>query len=295
MPNAQTQYQLEVADIALVLAIARAGTLPATASRLGVDTSTVFRSLARIEKSLGQRLFERTRSGYCATDLALGLMQHAERIEIELEAARAASNARRDTIDGTVRITSTDTLLYGLLMPTLGALVDAHPLLQLELSATNELANLTKRDADIALRATKRPPDHLVGRHLGPIRAAVFGPRARRGAKRREIDLSAAPWIAPDDALPDHPSVLWRRRHQPKAAVRLKVNSILAVMAGVTQGLGVGILPLFMTQARTDVLQLTEALDECETQLWLLTHSESRHLHRVSTVVAFLTRTIRLD
>lgn len=158
MPNAQTQYQLEVADIALVLAIARAGTLPATASRLGVDTSTVFRSLARIEKSLGQRLFERTRSGYCATDLALGLMQRAERIEIELEAARAASNARRDTIDGTVRITSTDTLLYGLLMPTLGALVDAHPLLQLELSATNELANLTKRDADIALRATKRPP-----------------------------------------------------------------------------------------------------------------------------------------
>ena len=293
--SASTQYHLEAADLALVLAVARAGTLAATATRLAVDASTGFRALRRIEKSLGQSLFERTRSGYRPTDLAVELIQHAERIEAELEAARGASNARRGSVSGTVRITTTDTVLYGLVLPALGALSAAHPLLQLDLAAANELANLTKRDADIALRATKRPPEHLVGRHLGPIRAAVFGPAPQRSRKSRPIDLAQQPWIAPDDALPEHPSVQWRRRHQPKAAVRFKVNSIQAVMEGIAHGLGLGILPIFLARTRVDVQQLSAPLEECETQLWLLTHPESRHLQRVAAVSAHIAQAIALD
>ena len=157
-----------------------AGTLAAAGERLRVDASTVFRALRRIERSLGQALFERSRAGYVATELARALAEQAERVESALEAARLAARAQPDQVDGTVRITSTDTVLHGLVAPALKTLRSAHPLLDYELHAGNELASLTRRDADIAVRATKRPPQHLVGKHVGPIRVAVYAARKRR-------------------------------------------------------------------------------------------------------------------
>ena len=78
--NAQTQYKLSAADLEVVLAMVRTGTLAAAGERLGVDASTVFRSLQRIERGLGQSLFERSRSGYLVTELAQSLAEQAEQV-----------------------------------------------------------------------------------------------------------------------------------------------------------------------------------------------------------------------
>lgn len=109
-----------------------------------------------------------------------------------------------------------------------------------------------------------------------------------------EVEAGACDWIAPDDALPDHPSVIWRKRHFPKVAPRYQVSSILSVLELVALGLGVGVVPLFLAEGRKDVLRLSEPLDECETELWLLTHPEARHLRRVGTVYSHLAQTINL-
>jgi DNA-binding transcriptional LysR family regulator len=290
---AKTQYQLNAGDLDVMLALVRGGTLAAAGERLGVDASTVFRALQRIERGLGRRLFERTRSGYLATELAAGLAAHAEQLEAALEAARSSVEAAPAQVSGTVRITTTDTVLHGLVAPALRGLHQLHPLLGYELHAGNELASLTRRDADIAVRATKRPPQHLVGRAIGPIRVALYA--ARRGGNVRsydDVEAGRADWIAPDDALPEHPSVVWRKRHFPKAAPRYRVSSILSVLELAAQGLGVGIVPLFLGEGRSDVVRLTEPLDECETELWLLTHPESRHLRRVGAVYAHLAQTL---
>lgn len=285
---------IEPDDLALVLALTRAPTLADAATRLGVDTSTVFRSLQRIERRLGQRLFERDRGGYRASDLALQLAGHAERIEGELEAARSHLAEGVDRVSGLVRLTTTDTLLYGLVMPMLGDLLAQHPNLRFDLDASNELASLTRRDADLALRATKRPPEHLVGRRLGTVRVAVFAHRDLvRGALRLD-DLAALPWVVPDSSLPDHPSVRWRRRHLPKAVTRFEVHSILAVAEAIAAGLAVGIVPLFLAGAYAGLVALTEPLDEAETDLWLLAHPESRHLRRIAVVAAALAERIHL-
>jgi DNA-binding transcriptional LysR family regulator len=79
--RAKTQYELTSADTQTILALVRAGTLAEAALRLGIDASTIFRSVQRIERGLGQRLFERSRSGYRATPLGAQLARHAERIE----------------------------------------------------------------------------------------------------------------------------------------------------------------------------------------------------------------------
>ena len=291
---AKPQYTMAPADLELTLALVRNGTLAAAGERLGVDASTVFRGLQRIERGLGTALFERTRAGYLANELATELAAHAEQMEVALEAARSAVEAQPARVSGTVRITTTDTVLHGLVAPALRSLGQTHPLLIYELHTGNELANLTRRDADIAVRATRRPPQHLVGKRLGPLRVALYA--ARKGGVRdfAAVEAGRAEWIAPDDALPEHPSVLWRKRRFPKVIPRYRVGSILSVMELVALGLGVGAMPLFLAEGRRDLVRLTEPIEECETDLWLLTHTEARHLRRVNAVYAHLAEAIAL-
>jgi DNA-binding transcriptional LysR family regulator len=295
--NARVQSRvapLDPQELRLLLALTRAGTLAGAAARLAVDTSTVFRSLQRLERRVGRTLFERSRTGYRPTELAAQLAGHAERIEAEVEGARSLLQAGTRAVSGEVRVTTTDTILSALVLPSLPKLLRAHPLLQVEIVATNEPASLTRRDADIALRATKRPPEHLVGKHLGPIRNAVYAPPRSRVRTVEQAIASGLPWIAVDDALPEHGSVAWRRKHLPKIRPQVLASSIMAVADAVAAGIGVGIVPMFLGEKRP-MQRVSSPLAEIETQLWLLTHAESRHLTRISTVFAHFARELSLD
>jgi DNA-binding transcriptional LysR family regulator len=282
--NAKMQYKLNAGDLDTILALVRTGTLAEAGIRLGVDGSTVFRSIQRIERGLSQRLFERSRAGYLASEFAKQLANHGERIEAELETARSSAQQAPEQVSGIVRITSTDTIMNSLVVPTIKSIHLAHPQLQFELHTGNELVNLTRREADIAIRATLKPPQHLVGKQLGVIRVALFAEKNSLLNSLEDAINSNTPWIAPDEALPGHPSVKWRKKHFPKINPIYSVSSILTVMESVIAGLGVGVIPLFMAAQRQDLKQISEPLEECNTQLWILTHAESRHLRRVSTV-----------
>ncbi|WP_104656768.1 LysR family transcriptional regulator [Ralstonia insidiosa] len=291
--HAETQYRLSAADLEVVLAMARTGTLAAAGDRLGVDASTVFRSLQRIERGLGQSLFARSRTGYLANELAQSLAERAEQVEAALEGARSAVHAAPDQVSGTVRITTTDTILVGLVAPALKALQAQHPNLTYDLRVGNELASLTRRDADIAVRATRRPPQHLVGKHLGSIRVGLY---AGRGCDTTYADVEAGrvPWIAIDDAIPEHPSVAWRKRHFPKVVPTYFVNSLQIAAEMVAMGAGIAILPVVMAQARSDLVSLRDLQDANQSELWLLTHPESRHLRRIATVYGHLAQVLRM-
>lgn len=291
---ARTQFELAPGDLTTILALQRAGSLPGAAARLGVDGSTVFRTVKRVERGLGQRLFTPSRQGYRATELALALAADAEDVERALEAARSRAQARPGVVSGRVRVSTTDTILHGLVAPAVAELRRAHPLLSFELHTGNELVDVRRRDADIVLRATRRPPPHLVGKQLGPIRMALYAP-AKAGLRSLEAVRAAQPaWIAPDEALPEHPSVAWRRRQFPRVEPSFKVSSILTVLELIGRGLGVGVVPMFLAAGRRDVVALTGELDDCRTELWLLTHTENRHLLRVATVYSHFARSIVL-
>ncbi|MFC5519387.1 LysR family transcriptional regulator [Polaromonas jejuensis] len=306
---AKTQCALTAYDLQVLLALVRGMTLAEAARRLGADASTVFRSVQRIEKSLGQRLFERSRRGYLPTEPMLELARHAERIEAELEAARATAQRPHEGVSGLVRLTTTDAVLRGLVLPSLKPLLAQHPLLKLDMRCGNELASLSRRDADLALRATRKPPDHLVGRKLGTVRFVVCGSKGLKGAKTQALTsqrkksvqdlnqfglLETLDWIAPDESLPEHPSVLWRRKQLPKVTPRHYADGIVAVMDAIKAGLGVGIVPVFMLAGEPALLPLTETLPDCESDLWLLAHAESRHLRRIATVYEHFAENIRL-
>lgn len=292
--NAKTQYKLLCSDLEMLLSLSRTGTLAQAGERLGLDPSTVFRNLQRVEKGLGQSLFVRSRRGYQASELTIELLAVAERVEALVEEARALTQSQPEQISGCVRITTTDTILHALVSPSLQLLHQRHPFLSFDLHTGNELASLTRRDADIAIRATNKPPPHLIGKHVGPIRVAAY---VSENSSLRALDTSTAKahcWIAPDDALPEHPSVIWRKKHFPEVIPAYKVNSILTVADMIDQNFGVGLLPVFLAKKNPRLRQITAILDECQTELWLLTHTESRHLRRVSSVFSHLAQSIKL-
>ena len=149
--NAAAHYRLDYPDLSLILALVRGGSLARAARLLQVDVSTVFRSVRRLEAALGQPLFEKSRSGYLPTSLAQALAEQAERAEQALEAARVGVEQGGAVISGTVRLTCSDSVLQALLLPALARFMPAYPALTLELSTSNDFANLSRRDAAPAL------------------------------------------------------------------------------------------------------------------------------------------------
>ena len=102
------------------------------------------------------------------------------------------------------------------------------------------------------------------------------------------------PWLAVDDALPDHPTVRWRKRYLPKVRPTYLLDGATAVVDGIAAGLGIGAVPSFMIRQDKRLMAVTGDLEDCESQLWLLAHPESRHLRRIAAVYQAMAEGIRL-
>ena len=290
--HAATQYQISHADLSLILALVRGRTLARAAEQLKVDVSTVFRAVRRLEKSMGTALFEKSRAGYRPTSAALLLSQQAETAEQALALAQIALEQDRETVSGSVRLTCTEAVLQSLLLPALTRFMPDYPALRLELNTSDTFANLSRRDADIALRLTDAPPQHLVGTCLGTVSYRVYA-SAQYLQCCEHSDLARMVWVAPDDFLPDHPTVVWRRQHWPQINPSYRCSSMQTVAQMVRAGMGVAALPDFMLRAG-ELQPLSEPLQGCDTQLWLLTRPDCRALRSVSALFSELTNAIDL-
>jgi DNA-binding transcriptional LysR family regulator len=288
--NAATHYRISHTDLALVLALVRGKTLARAAELLKVDVSTVFRASRKLEAALATSLFEKSRAGYHPTSAALILAQQAESAEQALELAQISLEQERDLVSGTVRLTCTEAVLQSLLLPALSRFMPNYPGLRLELNTSSSFANLSRRDADIALRLTSAPPEHLVGTRLRSVSYVVCASSAyhERAANNPWAELA---WIAPDDFLPDHPTVAWRRQQLPGVNPMYRCSSMLAVAQMVKAGMGVAALPDFIQQ-QEQMEVLSTPLEGCDAGLWLLTRPDCRSLRSVSTLFSELSRTI---
>lgn len=169
-------------------------------------------------------IFDRSRGGFRPSDLALELARRAETIETQLAETLELVTKNSSDPAGLLRLTTTDTILQGLLLPLLADFSTRYSSLQLELVTTNQLASRRRREADLAIRATLHPPRYLVGANLGRIEAAVFASDTSLRAHAQDFALETAHWIAPDDSLAEHPSVKWRANRYPRVAPRYRCN-----------------------------------------------------------------------
>ena len=182
-------------DWALVksfLAVLDAGSMMGAARRLGAQQPTLSRQVALLEAQLGAPLFERTGRGVAPTALALSVADAARRMAEGADAFAMAAAGRRGMAGGTVRITTSDVAAVWLLPPLLAELQQREPQIQIELVASNGLANLLRREADIAVRMVRPAQTSLVARKLGDIRIVAAAHQdylAREGTPRQPTDL----------------------------------------------------------------------------------------------------------
>jgi DNA-binding transcriptional LysR family regulator len=294
--TAATPSDLSPRDLELVLALVRGHTLQEAGRRLGLDTSSVYRAVKKLEQRLGLPLFDRGRQGMAPGELALALAQRAEAIEAQLESARELLQDDTVALSGSLRVSCNDIGLHGLLLPLIGPFVRAHPQLQIELLATNQLARLDRREADIALRGTTAPPEHLVGVKLGVMRSALWASQAYLDTLPTGTDIAAMAWATPDADvnLPDYPSRRWRQARYPDLVPRLRCDGMLAVARAVQTGVAVGVAPNFLMAGQPGLVDLTGHLPEVDVDLWLLTHADMRHLRRVKAFFDFVRRELVL-
>lgn len=281
--------RLDWDDLRLVLAVFQEGTLSGAARRLAVTHSTVFRRLGAIENAMGVRLFERFRDGYVPTPAGETAAASAARMEDEvLTLARKLSGQDLRPF-GPVRITTSDTLLP-ILMRHVGAMRALHPEIFIEIGISNAMANLTRREAEIAIRPTPEPPEILVGRRVADIAHAIYGSSAYLN-RRSNKDLLAHDWIGLDDALAGTVIARWMDENLRGAAMTCRVDALPALRDAAHAGLGLALLPCYVGDVVSGLRRFgAKPLAAPRSALWLLTHNDLKRTARIRATLDFLAK-----
>jgi DNA-binding transcriptional LysR family regulator len=277
-------------DFRLVKTIAETHGLAGAAERLGVNHSTVFRRLGHLEESLGVKLFERHRTGYALTAAGEEMTALAERMEEDVATFARKLAGQVVSPAGELRITTNDTLLVHLLTPVFARFTSACPDVRLDVVLTNQALNLSKRDADVAIRATDNPPETLVGRRVATIGWALYG-RAEDFPPPGAVDLVGLydrTWVALGDNLAGLKAARFVRDRVPAERIVYKVNTVLGLTEAVESGIGIGPLPCFIADARPALVRLTPPNPDFSAGLWLLTHPDLRQSARVRAFMDFV-------
>ena len=275
-------------DLCLVLAVQRFGSLSGAGRNLAVSHATVFRRLTGLERRLGVRLFERSASGYTATPAGELLSVTAERIEEEVFRAERYVIGQDLRPAGSVRVTTTDTLLAGLLTPILFDFHRQYPGIELELAVSHQLFNLSKREADVALRPTPRPQHTLVGRKVGEIAQAAYVSTQHPFAAQPDAELSSFEWIGPDVTLSYTLLDTWMASHGLHRNVSYRVDTLLGMRDAAAAGFGVAALPCYLGDQDTQLIRVGQPIADLEVDLWLLTHPDLKDVARIRVFVDFV-------
>lgn len=282
-------------DIRFFLAVARGGNLSAAGRLLGVRHTTVLRRLDALEQRLGVRLFERLPGGYTATSAGEEMLTAARRIEDEMLGMTRRLAGRDTRLSGTVRLTAPDDIADSLLPPILAGLRRRHPGIELELNISNGFLNLTRREADIALRPSDQPPETMIGRHIADIAFAIYGERKFVGSRpplSRASELVHENLLAPDDSLAHTGVARWLRQVVPGSQGIYRANSFAHLMIACCTGMGFAVLPCFLGDTVPDLVRALPPQQAMRSELWLLTHPDIRATARIRAVMDFLARTI---
>jgi len=283
-------------DLKYLLAVARHGSTLAAGRALGVDQSTVQRRLLELERRLGQPLAQRHPTGYRLTEFGEAMLPHAERIEQSVSAFEEHLETAKAQATGVIRMTCPEPLVYRITQTSLLDRFRArYPGLQVQFVMSDKYLDLTKGDADVALRSGDTEDGALVGRKIGDSVWAVYASRAyieRHGRPERIEDLDKHALVGFEEAMDKHRAAQWLRQVAPNATFAARSNSVLGLVYSAKAGVGVAPLPIALGDAEEDLVRVLGPVPEL-TRIWrLLTTPELRKTPRVSAFFDFIVEEI---
>jgi DNA-binding transcriptional LysR family regulator len=281
-------------DIRYFLALARTGSTTAAAKALGVNHSTVSRRIAQLEERMGARLFDRLASGVAPTVAGAALVEMAEQVERRVSAFSRGASADDARLSGRLVVTAPPLLANCALMPMLAAFSERHPEIDLEIATSDQIASLSRHEADVAIRATAAPKDTLMGHRLMTNANAVYCSQAyldRKGLTLaeagRSVDLD---WIWHDQGR-GYP--LWVHQHLPQGRLAVKVDGKSEALSAARIGMGVVEMPVLVGQAIPDLVRLPGWHAPSDKDIWILYHRDFRRTARVRAFVADMRQQFR--
>ncbi len=283
-------------DLRFFIAIAESGNLARAAARLRVNHSTVFRRLQALEVRLGVRLFERLPEGYLLTGAGEQALKDARAAEAAVSDLQRKIAGKDVSPAGLVRLTTAPKLATDFVAPALGVMAQRHPDIRVELLVSDSDYDLGRREADLALRATDHPPEHLSGRKVTTVSWWVMAGEAyleRHAPPRSMAELADHALIGGDEGFDRLP--VFRRLRREFASDRFTATSNdLSTMAAMARaGLGLAVLP--MDQDGPGLVALFPLQPAYSSGLWLLTHPDLRRVARVRAAARFLFEHLRRD
>lgn len=281
-------------DLRYFLAIARHRTLSGAARTLHVQQSTMGRRLDALQGRAGASLLQKTPSGYVLTSAGESVLAHAERMEAEALAAEREVTGRDVRLAGLVRLTTVESLFVEVLTPILAAFAAKYPDITLEILVNQRVLNLSRREADLALRLSRPDSNELVARRVGFMGYGLYAAPdylAQHGTPNAAAGCPGHRAILADEDLMQIASMAWAAQVTRNATVAMRTSSYYGQSAAAERGMGIAVLPYYL--ARQHALVRIPAPEGPARELWLVVHEDTRHTPRIRALADALTTGLR--
>jgi len=285
---------LEWSDLTVILAICRAGSLSGAARTLGNNHSTVFRKINAIEDKTGVRFFERLPEGYAMTDAGRTAMQYAERIEAEVHALGREVLGQDLRLQGKITLTAMEGLATQVAPKLIAEFYRRHPEVSVEVTGSVATLDLGRREADIAIRATRKPPDTSLGKKICDFRFAAFS-SPQYIAGKKDVPMAELDWSLISGTVEWLVPLLWKKKAQGEARTIFSSSLAMVVITAAAEGMGVTMMPCYLGDGDKRLVRVTETIEPLTLELWLLTHPDLRHTARVKALMAYLYDALKED
>ena len=272
-------------------AVASLGTLSAAARELRVQHTTVARRLDVLEGTLGARLFLRNPRGYTLTRVGQALLESVQAMHAQVDQVARLADGQDIEMSGVVRVATADALAKHLVLPALSRLVQGNAALGLEVVSDTRQHDLSRREADVALRIGASSDTQLVGRKLAALGFGLYSARERP----KKLDLRHASYVTFDEAVGKLPHEAWLARHAPEARVVLRSNRQETLIEAVRLGLGQGLLPCLVADTDRGLHRWLGPSEVFSRDLWLLVHPDLQGSRRVRAVMDAIAKRVQRD
>lgn len=285
-------------DLKYLLSVARAGSTLAAAKSLRVNQSTVHRRLLELEKRLGREIVKRQPTGYKLTEHGREILPYAERIEAAILSIERRLEASGDALSGRIRITCPEVVGVRLLdSELLDRFHDRYPNLQVEFMLSDKLLDLSKGEADIAIRATAPYDAGLFGRKIAQTPWAIYASHSyveKHGGLSVIDDLSKHSIAVLDSDHDENKTKSWISSVAPGAKIAARCNSMTALRAAARSGAGLISLPVTIGDSEPELCRVFGPIEGLSTDFYLLMHEEMKSSARVRALFNFIVDRIEI-
>jgi DNA-binding transcriptional LysR family regulator len=267
-------------DLRFFLAFSREGSVSGAGRALGVKHTTVARRIQALEKQMGTRLFDRSRSGYSMTQAAENLFDDVLKLEEKIQQVDHKTSDQDAALAGLLKLTVAHDLANRLIVPEIGKFLEAYPKIELQLLMTTGLIDLAAREADIAIRLTPSPPEYLVGRELMKLRHGIYGTEEVLNNLAEPVNV-----ILFRGEI-NHPT--WVTDHFKNSNAVLRVDDVSSMAVATKNGLGIAKMPCFIGDTEPALRRLDVKIQLSSWGVWILNHVDLRATARVRACKDFL-------